>query len=264
MKSVLVLRHVVFEDLGAILPILERRGLRIDYFDVGVDAFFDVSPLNHQLVIVLGGPISAYETDNYPFLSAEITWLRARIIDELPTLGIGLGAQLIAAALHAKVYPGNAKEIGWAPLSKGMHSATLPALDTLIETQAPVLHWHGDTFDLPSGARHLAASEHYKNQAFSWGEHCLALQFHPEFNPKKLEQWLIARALEVSNTSGISLAQLRDDTVRYGEQSKKMAEQFLRDWLNGILKTPAALVRSNIARVKPGKANKQVAAIGID
>jgi len=253
MKSVLVLRHVAFEGLGGILPILERQGCRIQYFDVGVDSFFDVSPLNNDLVIVLGGPISAYEADKYPFLTAEITWLRARIVDDLPTLGIGLGAQFIAAALHARVYPGEAKEIGWAPLSKGVDSSSLPALNQMIETQTPVLHWHGDTFDLPVGARHLAGSDKYTNQAFAWGSHCLALQFHPEFNPKMLEQWLIARALEVATTTDISLDRLRNDTARYGERAKKIAELFLRDWLEDIFDLPMASMSAKIFRAKVGK-----------
>lgn len=196
MPTALALRHVANEDLGQLAPLLVANGYQIRYFDVGVEAFADVSPLDAALVIVLGGPVAVYDSEAYPWLRPEVAWLRARLLEDLPTLGIGLGAQLMAAALHARVYPGSCgKEIGWASLQAGQHLADSPWLQELVDQQTPVLHWHGDTFDLPPGARHLASSARYPNQAFAWGRHGLALQFHPEVDVRTVERWLISHAM---------------------------------------------------------------------
>lgn len=239
MKNVLVLRHVAAEDLGGLLPLLERARCAVRYFDVGIDSFLDNSPLDTDLVIVLGGPISVYDSARYPFLTAETSWLRARIIEDLPTLGIGMGAQLMAAALHAKVYPDQARRLGWAPVALDRHGAALPALEKFLHSGLPVWHWHGDTFDVPAGARLLASDGQGRSQAFGWGERCLALQFHPEFDPKKLEQWLIGHGLDIASTPGASVERLRADTLRHGDAACRAAQAFLRDWLTRVLKIPA-------------------------
>ncbi|PUA18993.1 glutamine amidotransferase [Glaciimonas sp. PCH181] len=255
MKNVLALRHVAFEDLGRLAPILKSNGFNVMYFDVGVDSFSKVSPLDADVVIVLGGPIAAYDLEQYPFLRTEIAWLRARMIDDLPTLGICLGAQLMAAALHAKVYPGTAgKEIGWSPLKAGAHTSDVPYFDTLIKTAPQVLQWHGDTFDLPVGAKHLASSDLYMNQAFSSGKNCLALQFHPEFEVKMVEQWLIGHAHEITHTGNVSLARLRLDAKQYGLAFQTAADNFWRGWLSslqGITFLEKKLYRPKDVRLKP-------------
>jgi GMP synthase (glutamine-hydrolysing) len=255
MQRVLVLRHVAFEDLGRLEPLLEADGFDIRYFDVGVDSFSDHFPLEADLVIVLGGAISAYELDTYPFLKTEIAWLRARLIEDLPTLGICLGAQLIAAALDAPVYAGTAgKEIGWKPLTAGADTGALPWFDDFIHSGAPVLHWHGDTFDLPRGARHLASSELYRNQAFSWGKHCLALQFHAEFDANKLERWLIGHHHELHQTTVTNLAQLRADTARFAGAAQGAADKFWNGWLSSLNQVQARLQTRLEAPLQPGSA----------
>jgi GMP synthase (glutamine-hydrolysing) len=98
-----------------------------------------------------------------------------------------------------------------------------------------VLHWHGDTFDLPVGATHLASSSKYQNQAFSWGKCGLALQFHPEVTARNLERWFIGHACEIGTTSGISVAQLREDTVRYAQPLELQANKFWQAWLKDVL-----------------------------
>lgn len=231
MKTALILRHLAFEDLGLLKPVLERAGYAIRYLEAGVDALAAHPPLAADLVVVLGGPISVYDSADYPWLLEEINWLRQRLLEDRPTLGICLGAQLMAAALNAKVVAGERKEIGWAPLTLGREGDDFAGMaDYLAQTPA-VLHWHGDTYALPSGARHLAASALYENQAFAWGAHCLALQFHPEFEPHRLEQWLIGHALEIASTPGVTLQQLRADTALHGQQAQAAATQFLAGWI---------------------------------
>lgn len=244
MPTALALRHVPNEDLGQLAPLLVANGYQIRYFDVGVDAFADVSPLDAALVIVLGGPVAVYDSEAYPWLRPEVAWLRARLLEDLPTLGIGLGAQLMAAALHARVYPGSCgKEIGWASLQAGRHLADSPWLQELVDQQTPVLHWHGDTFDLPPGARHLASSARYPNQAFAWGRHGLALQFHPEVDVRTVEHWLISHAHELAHTRNVNLASLRADAQRHGRQFETAVRRFWQGWLASLPGQPAALVQ---------------------
>src|SRR5688572_1740515 len=158
-----VVRHVAFEDLGTFAPALVAGGFDLSVMDAGVDDVFE--PIVHSdLVIVLGGPIGVYEQDTYPFLADELRALGKRLREGRPTLGICLGAQLMAAALGARVYSGGRKEIGWAPLQ--LTQAGQSSCLSKLEGQ-PVLHWHGDTFDLPRDATLLASTSVYEHQAFS-------------------------------------------------------------------------------------------------
>src|SRR5262249_51014029 len=119
-----------------------------------------------------------YDSEEYPFLLDELELLRACLQQRLPTVGICLGAQLLASALGARVYPGPHKEIGWSPLSLTEAGAAGPLV--ALGAGLPVLHWHGDSFDLPAGATLLASTALYRHQAFALGPTILGLQFHPE------------------------------------------------------------------------------------
>ena len=234
MKTALILRHLAFEDLGRLRPALEQAGYAIRYLEAGVDALADHPPLAPDLLVIPGGPISVYDVENYPWLATEIDWIRERLLADSPTLGICLGAQLMARALNASVHPGGAKEIGWGTLSRGRESDDVAGFDQYLDSVGQVLHWHGDTYDLPSGARHLASSEQYENQGFAWGAHCVALQFHPEFDALKLEQWLIGHCLEIAAAPGITPAGLRADTARHAAQSQAAADQFFASWIASL------------------------------
>jgi GMP synthase (glutamine-hydrolysing) len=145
---------------------------------------------------VLGAPVGVYEDDKYPFLRDELDLLTVRLKTGQPTLGICLGSQLIACALGAKVYPSGVKEIGWAPIELTDAAVSTP-LRHLVNTA--VLHWHGDTFDLPPGAVHLASTTICRNQAFCLGPNILGLQFHPEADPNAgIEAWLVGHAAELA------------------------------------------------------------------
>jgi GMP synthase (glutamine-hydrolysing) len=222
-KSALIIQHLAFEDLGSFAAILTAQGFTLDFIDAPVFDWDTLDPLKHTLWIVLGGPIGVYELENYPFLTHELDNLRQRLNANLPTLGICLGSQLIAAALGAAVYPSGIKEIGWAPLLN-----PTAWLEVLRDT--PVLHWHGDTFDLPSGARCLASSAQCKHQAFAKGR-ALGLQFHPEVTSTGLERWLVGHTLEISQTPGVSVARLRADNQRYSTNLAACSARLLHGWL---------------------------------
>lgn len=228
--DVLAIRHVGFEDLGLLEPLLTDRGYRIKYLDAGVEPFTVEAVLSPKLLVVLGGPIGVYETDSYPFLVDERNAIAARLNAGKATLGVCLGAQLIAAALGAEVRSTGGKEIGYGPLTltgEGRQSALGP-LDGV-----PVLHWHGDEFVIPEGASRLAETPGFPNQAFSLGENVLGLQFHIEADSSRIEQWLIGHASELA-AAGVDPRRLRSDAATYGPQLAAVASGVIRDWLDGI------------------------------
>lgn len=229
MKSAAVIRHVHFEDLGTFEAPLIQAGYDVQYHDIGRRGLPD--PLAPNLLIVLGAPVGVYEHDKYPFLRDEVDLLKARLSTARPTVGICLGAQLIAHALGARVYPSGHKEIGWYPINL-THGALATPLRHL--AGALVLHWHGDTFDLPHGAAHLASTGRCRNQAFSAGANILGLQFHPEVDPAMgIEPWLIGHAAELSS-AGIDPRDLREGAKAAGASLPAKARQMLGEWLKGL------------------------------
>ncbi|MEO0803450.1 MAG: glutamine amidotransferase [Cyanobacteria bacterium J06642_2] len=232
-KSAIAIRHVAFEDLGSLAEVLESRGYKIEYLEAGLDDLSTLDSLQPDLAVILGGPIGAYDDDDYPFLRDEVELLTHRLRAAKATLGICLGAQLIARALGAKVYPGErGKEIGWFPIQLsevGRNSALRPLADT-----DAVLHWHGDTFDLPVGCEPLASSARYENQAFSYKQNVLALQFHPEVFAQNLERWFIGHTCEIGSVPGLSAASLRQGTQQYGDLLQAQARLLWGAWLDQI------------------------------
>jgi GMP synthase (glutamine-hydrolysing) len=231
MPNAVALRHVAFEDLGLLAPLLARRGHTVRYLDVPVEPLDSFDPLAPDLLVVLGGPIGVYQTDEYPFLVPEIELIARRLAAGRPTLGICLGSQLIARALGKRVYPSGVKEIGWASIEltdAGRESCLRHLADTA------VLHWHGDTFDLPDGATLLASTALCTNQAFRWRDHVLALQFHPEAAGVALESWFVGHASELAATPGIEVAQLRADTARWTSAITTSGTRCFEDWLGSV------------------------------
>lgn len=229
-KTIYAIQHLAFEDLGSLEDIFYDFGFRVRYFEAGVD---DLTPaLNYEgLTVILGGPIGVYETEDYPFLKDELEGLKQRLLENKPTIGICLGAQLIAQALGAKVYAGHQKEIGWSELeikSLDSDSNVLTSLESI-----KVLHWHGDTFELPNNATLLASSTIYQNQAFSVGNNILALQFHLEMIEESFEKWLIGHTCEIRH-AGLSIPQLREDNKLYAKKLESKSREVIQTFLEKI------------------------------
>jgi GMP synthase (glutamine-hydrolysing) len=208
---------------------LQERGVKLDYVDVPSSDLTQVDALSPALLVILGGPIGVYEDEDYPWLKLETALIRARLEMRRPTLGICLGAQLMAKALGARVYPGPAKEIGWAPVTlteEGRRSCLVHVDGT------PVLHWHGDTFDLPENAVRLASTALTPNQAFAIGDHALGLQFHLEAYGLDLERWFVGHAVEIAITPGVNVQALRANTEKYSPVLECCGRLALHGWLD--------------------------------
>jgi GMP synthase (glutamine-hydrolysing) len=229
-RSCLAVRHVAFEDLGLLGPLVSARGYDVRYHDAGIERFDAGILLESDLVIVLGGPIGVYECETYPFITDEIAAVAARLDAKKPILGICLGAQMMAAALGARVAPGPVKEIGYAPLTltEPGRSSVLAPLGT-----SPVLHWHGDNCELPAGCECLASTPHCPVQAFSRTPAQLALQFHLETEPARFEAWLVGHTVELGK-AGLDPRKLREEARKSGPALREIGSKVLSTWLDAV------------------------------
>jgi GMP synthase (glutamine-hydrolysing) len=231
-RSAMALCHVAFEDLGLLAPVMAREGWDATYREAAVDDLRDGSIKDADLLIVLGGPIGAYETEAYPFLKPELDLIEHRLSRNLPVLGICLGAQLMAKALGSRVYAGPVKEIGWGGVELTGEGAA-SCLGPLQDNGEVVLHWHGDTFDLPEGAQRLVSNQHYQNQAFAHGRNALALQFHIEADPHLLERWYVGHAAELA-AAKVSVSELRAATSKIANGRASLVDRVFTRWLREI------------------------------
>lgn len=229
-KQCVAVRHVAFEDLGLLGPLVSARGYDVRYHDAGIEPFAADTFVEADLVIVLGGPIGVYEADTYPFISAEIAAVDARLRSGKPILGICLGAQMMAAAQGARVAPGLVKEIGYAPLTlteAGKRSVLSPL------GSAPVLHWHGDNCALPADCQCLASTAHCPVQAFARTPAQLALQFHLETEPQRFESWLVGHTVELGK-AGLDPRTLREQARTLGPSLREVGRGVLAAWLDAV------------------------------
>jgi GMP synthase (glutamine-hydrolysing) len=234
-RRAVVLSHLTFEDLGSLEAPLRQRGFDIETVQASAAHFPLPQAQSCELLVVLGGPLGVYEQQEYPFLTDEIACIRERLAAGKPTLGICLGAQLMAAALAAQVYPGQqGKEIGWWPLHAAADTNTPDWFAPLLESGLPVFHWHGDTFDLPQGARLLAGTDRYPHQAFAVGEFALGLQCHPEVSAEGLESWYVGHAGELQQT-GIAVGDLRSASRAHSAALNAAAGRLWNLWLDHVL-----------------------------
>lgn len=236
MKTVLALRHVHFEDLGIFEPVLQAHGYAIRYVDATIETLNELDVASPDLMVVLGGPIGAFDDELHPFVRDELALVAQRLQSGKPLLGICLGAQFMARALGGDVRSMGVKEIGFSPLMLTVAGSQSPL--ALLPHDVSVLHWHGDRFTVPDSAMHLASSSVCDNQAFSVGPNVLGLQFHLEADVARIEQWLVGHASELAQT-GISPVSLREQALQHGPALQKAAVAIFEAWLRQTV--PASL-----------------------
>lgn len=212
MPKLLVFQHVPHEILGTLDPMLRGAGFRIRYVNFGRSNYKIPRLRNYDGLVVLGGPMNVDETDEYPYLVPEIESIREFIDMDVPVLGICLGSQLIAKALGARVNKNPEKEIGWYEVfttEEGRKDCLVGAFDAVEK----VFQWHGDTFEIPPGAVHLATSPACANQAFRYGDKVYGFQFHLEVDAPMIERWLVApvNKKEIEELDG----RINPDVIRF-------------------------------------------------
>ena len=193
------IQHVPFEGLGCIKSWIKENNYSLTHskiFDLENFPFPNVR--DFDWLIIMGGPMSVYDTRNYPWIKDETALIKTAISKNKIVLGICLGAQLIAAAMGANVYAGSLKEIGWFPVSINPASKEL-GINHGIPKELTVFHWHGDTFDLPEGSIPIASSEITSNQMFIFNNRVLGIQFHIEVSPddvKRMAEYMEEELIE--------------------------------------------------------------------
>ncbi len=232
-RTATIFRHMLDNGPATIASVLRERDVDMTFIDTFADSLDHFDPLAPDLLVVLGGTPGVYQADDYPFLHQERKIIERRLRADRPTLGICLGAQLMAAALGAKVYKApQGPEIGWLPIhvnDAGQDSA----VRYLDADYTRVMQWHGDTFDLPVGAVLLASSDAFPNQAFQWGHNGLALQCHIEVTGKTVKSWGVAAAADVANGT-FDLGALTKATDEWSDVMRQQTEIFLHDWLDCV------------------------------
>lgn len=191
-----VIQHVPFEGPAAIAEWADERGVRLTNTKVFTGEPFPRSG-DAELLVVMGGPMSANDVDDLPWLAEEKATIGEFIRAGKRVLGICLGAQLIADVLGQKVYRASEKEIGWFPVSLAPNARTSPLFADFPDRFVP-LHWHGETFDLPPHADLIASSAAVPNQAFVVDGRVVGLQFHLEATPSSIDELIECAASDIT------------------------------------------------------------------
>ena len=241
MRRAIVLKHAEVEGPARVGELLENLGytleVRATFRGDAVPASLD----DGDVLIVMGGPMGVSDRGNpeTAYLQREIDLIRSRIAIDAPVLGICLGAQLLAYAGGADVKQMRAAdgtrvyEVGWGPITLdpragGQILAGVPA-------EIVVLHWHGDTFDVPPGATPLASSSVCPNQGFRLGRHAFGLQFHCEVGRHDVAEFLRTDADYVVQANGPDgVARIEDDTERFFTESRHVGDLLLRNILRAM------------------------------
>ena len=234
-KTAVIFTHEPNEGPGSLGDVLQAHGVvqKIIYTpQQNLDGFDALSP---DLLMIMGGPMGVYEADRYPYLTQEIEIIKQRIAANHPVLGVCLGAQLMAKALGANVYKGaNGYEYGWHDLAFTSAAYDHPT-QHLTPEKTSMFHDHGDTFDLPVGARLLASSAQYKSQIYAYGENALGLQCHPEVTMEQLEDWPIYYPRDFSDVDKAQkTADIKADHLKHRATLKRQTSIFFKAWLSDI------------------------------
>jgi GMP synthase (glutamine-hydrolysing) len=226
-----VYQHIACEPPGVFEDVMRERGWAIVRIELD-----EGEPLGGHnecdAIVVMGGPMGAYEQERFPWLGSELASLRTAIVSGTPVFGVCLGSQLIAASLGGRAYPGTTPEIGVLDVELTAAGREDPVMGVL-PPRFPALQWHSDTFELPDGAVRLAGSPAYRNQAFRYGELTYAFQFHIEVTPAMAAEWgrvpAYAAALDAVRGPG-SLERLLAEFAERAGEMEALARGLFERW----------------------------------
>jgi len=231
MQRALVICHERYEGLAGFRAPIDARGYAIDEVYVGDPDFLALDMLEPDLLVIMGGPMGVYEQDRYPWMGHEIVRVAERIAADLPTLGVCLGSQIMASAMGARVFKGPVNEVGFAPVALNAAGRASPLSEVV---NVPMLHWHGDTFDLPDDVDLLASTPAFAHQAFARGNNILALQFHPEMGEDaSFSEWC-AHGARFAAKAGTTPERLMADYGALGPAAVAAGQRLLHRWLAAV------------------------------
>ncbi len=230
--KIVAFRHTTCDGLGSFARAFENFGADYFYIDTYREDISTFDALAPDVLVVLGGAPGVYQAEYYPFIRQEIDIIEKRFAANKPVLGVCLGAQMMAKALGEDVYVGkNGVEKGWLEIDVTDAAKGSP-LEHLDGQHTKMLQWHGDTFDMPKQATHLAKSNQYANQAFSFGK-SLGLQCHAEVTPCILKSWLVNAAGDVADGK-LDVVDMMDKTDKHIGTLMEQSGKFIEGWLSEI------------------------------
>lgn len=233
MRRVIIFKHVAHEVLGTLNPLLREQGFRVRY--VNFEREPDAEPCldKYQGLVVFGGWMGVYEADRYPHIKVECRLIEQALKRDIPVLGICLGSQILAHVLGAHVRKHEEKEVGWHDVELTEEGRRDPLLGHF-GAREKVFQMHGDTFDIPQGAVHLARSGICTGQAFRYGTKAYGLQFHLEVDQAMIDRFLRVpeNRVEVEGFGGKSaIAQLEDETHRHLGRSLELSQRTFLEFI---------------------------------
>ena len=247
-KKILVIQHVPNEGLGTFEDELKLQNLTWETFVPSGDAIFPSGGKieEYGALIVLGGPMGAYEEDKYPWLKRENLVIQEALRQKKPILGVCLGSQLLAKAIGhgGRVYKGPKAEIGWYPIKlDDWFYKRNPLFFQMDPKKAHIVfQWHHDTFDIPTEGYRLAWNDNYPNQAFCFQGNAVGLQFHAEVTEAMIKDWL------KSDDAKLDAMKAGHDPARIVMDITKNLP-VLRETAHKIIYGFTSLIRENIRRV---------------
>jgi GMP synthase (glutamine-hydrolysing) len=210
--KILIIKHVSNEGPGLIKTFFENQGWSVELVDFSGG---DVLPgdLNGiAAVVILGGPMNVYEEEKYPFLKKEDDFISRLLVEEIPFLGICLGAQLLSKACQGRVFKSDTEEIGWYTVNV-TREGRRDILFYGLPARLTVFQWHGDTFEIPEGGKLLVQGKTCNNQAFKVGHYAYGLQFHIEITPDMVNSWMEDQKDKVNTKRIKRIAEEKQDII---------------------------------------------------